>query len=885
MSNAVSFNVTLTMTTDWHIGSGVGRQGSVDSLVILDKEDLPYAPSSTVAAMWRDAAEQLAYGLDQKAGNGKTEWTDLVTALFGSQPATDPYMGKAPTPSRLSLEHLRLDKELRKALRGPTRASLRQALTFIKPGVRIDPRRETAMTDMLRFEEVCRRGAVLTGQATIDTNGIGNQQSRTLAAFAFTSLRLLERIGGGRRRGLGCCDAQVSDVSGTTIRNVDKAIEHLHGYFRPPADNDSSEPRPHGSAPAVEPLEPAAQIEVGFGDPKEGSEFIEIPLKITALSPLLIMDQRLGNVTTCLDHVPGTMLLPIVAQALRDAGVHAKEVTQWITSGALSVAPAHATMDGKRGLPMPMRWQWAKKDATDTSKKVRNAPICEAGVDSGNGPGEGSVGSDTDASVGGAGTKTDTTQRLHPKGGEVIASCHHDGGGEAELAGYVTRRTGLLVQTHNTVKDDVQKPTEEVGGLYTYEAIRSGETLKSIVRLPRLKDAGLDETVCKDFRKKISGEARVGAVGRRGYGRVRLEAIDQANDQDMSPADDGLEDCERAVLWLTSDLCLPAPIGIRSVETPGKAPGVNDQIASAIGRTVSPRKISVVRSWMRTRRQESWQRQWGLPRPSLTLVRAGSVVVIEPCDGGGPLTKDQLGRLQCHGAGERRAEGYGQLRVNAPEVTRTAEFHVSSYRLTVGSSNSSDRPREKQRLDPSDSAGISLTDSTFARTVEDTAWKTYLVRRAEEATATRENRENLLGWRRNSPSASQLGKMRGLLNGARTPCDVEAVRDWLETKPEGWNRGGDGKSAGAKLVRVLEDPFDILEGAAVDGGEAASGEKPDGTWHDAPSALTRSLCGIREDDELRRFATAAIVHAALRAHRRAAETSSETGSGVTGSAG
>ena len=356
MRNAVSFNLTLKMTSDWHIGSGVGRQGSVDSLVIRDADDLPYAPSSTVAAMWRDAAEQLAHGLDQKAGDGKSGWTGLVTALFGSQPATDPYKGKAPVPSRLSLEHLRLDNELRKALRGPARASLRQALTFIKPGVRIDPRRETAMTDMLRFEEVCRTGAVLTGEASIDTTGVADRDKDTLVAFAFASLRLLERIGGGRRRGLGRCvaHARISDDApkSTIICNDDKALKHLEGQFRGPS---------HGVAPAIEalPTPVSSRIDFEYFDPEDDAR-VEFELLIEALSPLLVMDQRLGNVTTCLDHVPGTMLLPIVARALGEAGVDEEVVTRLITSGRLRVAPAYPTIDGKRGLPMPLRWHWAK---------------------------------------------------------------------------------------------------------------------------------------------------------------------------------------------------------------------------------------------------------------------------------------------------------------------------------------------------------------------------------------------------------------------------------------------------------------------------------------------------------------------------------------------
>ena len=777
------------MTSDWHVGSGVGRQGSVDSLVIRDADDLPYAPSSTVAGMWRDAAEQLAFGLDQACGGDR--WTDLVPSLFGSQPALGNGRGTGPVPSRLALEHLRLPRDLRAALRGASRASLRQELTFVKPGVRIDPRRGTAATDMLRFEEVSRSGAILKGRSTIDTAGIGNTCDHdTLVAFAFASLRLLERIGGGRRRGLGRCDAQVTHVSGTTVCDVEAALEHLSGLCQGSA-----------VAPAIDPLRVPTSELVSFDACTEG-DLVEVPLQVEALSPLLVMDQRLGNVTTCLDHVPGTMLLPIVSRALQDAGVDATKVMRLITSGALTVAPGYATIGSARGLPMPMCWQWKKQDGKERTKWVANA------VDS---------------------TAEDAAQRVHPTGGDFVADDR-------------VRRVSHVVRTHNTVSDAVQKPAEDVGGVYTYEAIRPGERLASVVRLPE----SLGADVLRRFRDKVTGRARVGAVARRGYGDVTIEA-----GESQPVSDRGLQQSDSAVLWLTSDLCLPAPMDGSFSSVSDQAADVRSQIVAAIGRAVG-RAVTVERSWLRTRRHESWHRQWGLPRPSLTLVRAGSTIVVKPSDENGCFSEEELARLERRGAGDRRAEGYGQLRVNADEVTRSGSFPVSTYRSKPNFEARSDQPAE---LEPS--------CRKFACTIEDAAWRSYIAMRAEESTATDRDRECLLGWKREKPSASQLGKMRGLLNGARADEDVNAVRSWLRARPKGWD------GAGATLVKVLDDPL------------AALATQRDHDWRSAPSALTRSLCDILKDKTLKRYATAAIVHAALRAHRRSAETrSSARGDGA-----
>ena len=770
MNQTITFNITLTMASDWRIGSGVGRQGSVDSLVLRDPDDLPYAPSSTIAAMWRDAAEQLAYGLDQAAGKGDACWGRLVTALFGSQPAIENSQ-QPPVPSRLSLGHLRFPKDLREAFVGSARTSLREALTFVKPGVRIDPRSGTAMSDMLRFQEVCRAGAILTGEATIDKMGIEPADIDTFVAFAFASLCLLERIGGGRRRGLGCCDAQVSDVEGTKICCRDEALKFLRCQTSK-------------LAPEVQPLSRPSTDQVSYSDRDKG-DFVDIPLSIEARSPLLIMDQRLGNVTTCLDHIPGTMFLPIVTRALRDAGVGADKVTELITSGGLSVAPAYAMIGKERGLPMPLRWHWKKEEATQRTRCVKNAPV--------------QVEND------------DATQMQHPKGGDVVANG-------------MTRGISHLVRTHNTVSDDEQKPNEDVGGVYTYEAICAGERLASIVRLPK----SLGDDKIRKFREKVAGAARLGAVTGRGYGDVCLEA------GEVRPVNAELTACKEAVLWLISDFCLPFAL------VSERPPSVQDQIAAALQKAMGC-EVKLTHSWMRTRRHDSWHRQWGLPRSSLTLVRAGSVVFIERTDGCN-FTGEQLQRLEHFGAGERMAEGFGQVRVNASEVTRNDSFSLKNAR--DGEEKGGGRLDEPVKL--------SHEVCHFARAIENEAWKTYIRARAEAITATDKDRKSILGWISAKPTASQLGKMRALLNGPRTQEDVNTVYNWLGKKPEGW------EEAAEKVKGILSDPFSCF------------GSKTD-EFSDAPSALTRSLNDMKQDETLKLYAIAAIMNAALHAHRRDAE--------------
>jgi CRISPR-associated protein Csx10 len=45
-----SFRLRLTMLSDWHIGSGTGRPGNVDRLIVRDSDGLPFAPAKTLRA-------------------------------------------------------------------------------------------------------------------------------------------------------------------------------------------------------------------------------------------------------------------------------------------------------------------------------------------------------------------------------------------------------------------------------------------------------------------------------------------------------------------------------------------------------------------------------------------------------------------------------------------------------------------------------------------------------------------------------------------------------------------------------------------------------------------------------------------------------------------
>lgn len=270
--STLGFTLITTMESDWHIGSGQGRHRSIDRLVDRDMDDLPFLPSATLRGIWRDAAQTLARGLNNGAEGGT--WAQLVDEVFGSEPALNVKCETAPIGSRMSLTDGLFPDGLRRHFVGPEpgRQVLRQALTFVKPGVSINRRSGRAKTDFLRFEEVVRTRAVLEAAGEIECPGnFGEKDRQTVAAFLVGAAALIERLGGKRRRGMGKCNVEVCFAE-EFAKNGSEAAEIL---------------RDETSAPVFSAPSPGTETPHGFIPSGSDLQWTIFPLKLTLLSPLL----------------------------------------------------------------------------------------------------------------------------------------------------------------------------------------------------------------------------------------------------------------------------------------------------------------------------------------------------------------------------------------------------------------------------------------------------------------------------------------------------------------------------------------------------------------------------------------------------------------------
>lgn len=487
--------VCITFESDWHIGEGSGQPGHIDRLVRRDPRDgLPYVPAKTLTGIWRDACEQVAAGLDQ---GSQGTWQAWVKALFGgldfvpeTEQADQARRRESPRSALLAVRPARFAEALRRCLSAKNYASLREVLTFIKPGVSLNEY-GVAREDQLRMEEVACAGAAL--ETGVELNVLDDPARETALAMLWAGARVIERIGGKRRRGYGRCRLE---LKGTDLPSETHLLDIL-----------ATEPVPAPPPSAAEPR----RFVMSATSPGASAEWHVIGLTLELLSPVVVFDGALGNVVKSQDHIPGAYLLAALNGKLRkwlgDAAFPA------IARGDVRVLNAYPLLDGKRAVPIPLAFHYNKE---------------QGGLDTEGG----------EAYSHFAKNEPGNEQFKQHRQGYVAGAL-----ADEHLPFYEVK---LQATTHGTIDDERQRPTPRVGGVYTFEAIRAGTRLcselwirKSLRSEPSDEDlAGLDGTYC------------IGTAKKSDYGQIRLTA----SREEMPSVPESTTG--HLTVWLTSPLLL-----------------------------------------------------------------------------------------------------------------------------------------------------------------------------------------------------------------------------------------------------------------------------------------------------------------------------------------
>jgi CRISPR-associated protein Csx10 len=420
-----------------------------------------------------------------------------------------------------------------------------------------------------------------------------------------------------------------------------------------------------------------------------------LPLVLSTILPVVIKKRRLGNVVESRDYIPGTSLLPWVCARLNTLeGTPQGFPGSQVRHGRIIVTNFTPLVDGGASLPAPFCFS-KPKDSEENPSTFRNAILQK--------PGSGEI-------------------HKPIKGGWVSM--------EGERAVHAHGNLFLTSRTHNTVDDDLQRPTESVGGVFTYEAIRPGlEFSGEVLIAPEIA-----ETLPAGWWKKLQGMTTIGLSKKDEYGLVRLKRDERPLNPSTHrkgrplPGPDGRQ---YLVVYLASDLILRDETLCPSTD----AETLRRELESALDLELLPVEdepqnplggtASVV---SRPFRVDSWHTRWNLPRPSLRGLSAGSCALFETHG----FTEDHVRRLEeaeITGIGERRAEGFGRVLFNPPLLTGSVKSleHPESPTLT-----------QSPLTDAVDATVPTEEQDRFLELVEQTKWKTRIHLLAAEK-AVKEN--------------------------------------------------------------------------------------------------------------------------------------------------
>ena len=191
------------------------------------------------------------------------------------------------------------------------------------------------------------------------------------------------------------------------------------------------------------------------------------------------------------------------------------------------------------------------------------------------------------------------------------------------------------------------RPDEDGGAIYRYEALAPQQTFEAQIHCAD-EDAAMLE-------KLLEGEIQIGGARTGAYGRARLEFVPEKENaktqtQALNSAPSRIE-TNKLIVTLESDVLLRDAHGNYTTDKDA----VRDALAARLG--VGANTLIATKAFIKMRLIGGFNRTWGLPLPQMLALQMGSVFVFE-------TTSSQLNLelLRGNAIGERRAEGFGQVR-------------------------------------------------------------------------------------------------------------------------------------------------------------------------------------------------------------------------------
>lgn len=562
-------NLEISMLSDWHIGTGSSGEGNIDRRIARDEDGFPFIPAKSLTGILRDSCEEVLSYLGLDADPEMDNW---ATYIFG----------RANVSSNFRVRAAKMDKTSRDYLLSfdvAERSVLSKALATVKPGVTIDPLSGRAKDDHLSFLEVARPMVLTADVELLDS-------TPEVLSLLVSACRLVEYIGAKRRRGLGRCSIRLYNADGVDLMQENQLAEYQ---------------RVLAQLPRAKPTDTKSE---STSRDVEDSALEQITLTFTALSPLLFPKEKMGNVVSSHDYIPGSAILPVVHEAISRAGFDCQAL---IRAGLVKVSRGLPVFQDKTSLPTPFVISVVK---SNQASFVNNSLTQMEDII----------------------TKQVRTGWITKGAGDTL----------------VLHRVPFVSNTHNSVSDALQRPSEDVGGVFTYEGIAPGQVFRASVVMP----TSIADVLFLDAEPFLRKRSGIGTSRKDDYGDVQLtwDRRSLAEESPVSVSGNSLK------IWCVADVVLPHHPGIGLAESAKRA------IAQTLGVSENVLSLDVAKTRVRPMRVDSWHGRWGLPRTTMFGIAAGSCISVTW--NGVEITNASVSELVREGIGARRAEGFGSVVVN-----------------------------------------------------------------------------------------------------------------------------------------------------------------------------------------------------------------------------
>ena len=206
----VVVELKITLETPLSIGAGGSSGALADKTIVRDGWGRPFIPGSHVKGRARHAAEALARALGlhvaelwQRRGEPVADPACVVRAIFGGPTG---WRGASSATDRVDIAPLRF-RDLHVPGDPPEKEDrLGMRRRGIRPSVAINRRRGIAEDARLLFQEATVEGLTFANPLAI----VGTLAEERQLALLVAALRMLDRWGGAKSRGLGWARVEVA---------------------------------------------------------------------------------------------------------------------------------------------------------------------------------------------------------------------------------------------------------------------------------------------------------------------------------------------------------------------------------------------------------------------------------------------------------------------------------------------------------------------------------------------------------------------------------------------------------------------------------------------------------------------------------------------------